>query len=211
MNRAQKLMASLIVLAFATPLDAQENADDAPPTPTIGTTPAAEAAVKEITDTPRHAIAVLYPTLNSNVKGTVRFEATPQGAKVDANLRGLEPGPHGFHIHEFGDCSSTDGESAGAHFNPSNAKHGGPTDAVRHDGDLGNIIADNQGVARLQLSDVKIALAGPETIIGRAMVVHEKADDLKSDPSGNSGTRIACGVIGIANPEAKAAGESTSE
>ena len=120
--------------------------------------------------------------------------------KVIADVTGLTPGKHGFHVHEFGDCSSPDGNSAGAHFNPTHKQHGAPDAADRHAGDLGNIEADAAGKAHLECTDKTMKLLGPDSIVGRAVIVHEKEDDLKTQPTGNAGGRVACGVIGVAKP-----------
>jgi Cu-Zn family superoxide dismutase len=128
----------------------------------------------------------------------VTFTLTTGGVRVEADIRGLTPGPHGFHIHEFGDCSSPDAMSTGGHFNPTKSEHGAPASTKRHVGDLGNIEADDDGHATLDLIDPALAFSGPNSIIGRGLVVHEKADDLKTQPTGNAGGRLAVGVIGIA-------------
>lgn len=147
---------------------------------------------------PTKAICVLHPTEGNDVRGTVTFTKTAEGVKVIADVSGLTPGKHGFHVHEFGDCSAPDGTSAGGHFNPEGTKHGAPTDVERHVGDLGNLQADADGNAYYEWTDTFIALSGPHSIIGRAIIVHAGEDDLKSQPSGNAGPRVACGVIGIA-------------
>jgi Cu-Zn family superoxide dismutase len=146
------------------------------------------------------AIAVLHPTTGSNVAGTVTFTASGDQVKVVADISGLTPGKHGFHIHEFGDCSDPKAASAGGHFNPTNHQHGAPDAENRHAGDLGNIEADASGKAHVDLTDRMMKLAGPDSIIGHAVIVHEKADDLKTQPTGDAGGRLACGVIGIAKP-----------
>jgi superoxide dismutase, Cu-Zn family len=115
------------------------------------------------------ATATLEPKSGSQVTGTVTFAKSGDEVQVVADVQNLKPGKHGFHIHEKGDCSAPDAMSAGGHFNPMHEHHGGPHTAERHVGDFGNI--------------------------GKSVIVHEKEDDLKTDPSGNSGTRIACGVI----------------
>jgi Cu-Zn family superoxide dismutase len=146
------------------------------------------------------ANVVLNPTEGNNVRGVVTFTQTGSSVKVVAHIEGLTPGKHGFHVHEFGDCSSKDGTSAGGHFNPAGAQHGAPEAAVRHAGDMGNIEADQSGVAHLEYVDPVAKLSGQGAIIGHGMIVHAKADDLKTQPTGNAGGRLACGVIGIAKP-----------
>lgn len=146
------------------------------------------------------AIAVVHPTTGSQVMGTVTFTAGADGVHVVADLTGLKPGKHGFHVHEFGDCSSADGSSAGGHFNPDKHEHAGPDAAQRHAGDLGNIEADASGKAHLEMTDKMMKLSGDHSIVGHAVIVHEKADDLKTQPTGDAGGRQGCGVIGIAKP-----------
>jgi len=142
------------------------------------------------------AVAVLQPTQGNKVEGTVTFTKTDKGIRVQANVSGLTPGKHGFHIHEFGDTSSTDGMAAGGHFNPHNMQHGSPTAEKRHVGDLGNLEADSQGHATLDLTDPALGFSGATSILGRGLVVHEKADDF-GQPTGNAGGRAAVGVIGV--------------
>jgi superoxide dismutase, Cu-Zn family len=144
------------------------------------------------------AVAVLQPTKGNSVRGTVTYEAVENGVRVVADVSGLTPGKHGFHIHEFGDCSADDGSSAGGHFNPGGEKHGAPTAEMRHAGDMGNIEADKDGHAKLDYVDRTMSLSGDHSILGHAVIVHEKEDDLKTQPTGNAGARVACGVIGIA-------------
>ena len=140
------------------------------------------------------ATAKLEAKSNSKVSGTVTFTKSGDDVEVTGDIQGLTPGTHGFHIHDKGDCSAADAVSAGPHFNPTHQHHGGPATAERHAGDLGNIEADKSGTAHVQWKG-KLSLSGADSIIGKSVVVHEKADDLKSDPAGNSGARIACGVI----------------
>ena len=151
-----------------------------------------------------HAIAVVHPTKGHQASGTVRFITVPTGVRVIAEITGLSPnGVHGFHIHEWGDCSAPDATSAGSHYNPDGHPHGGPHDAVRHAGDFGNLQADAQGNAKLDFVVDNITIAGLKNpVIGRSVIVHVKADDLKSQPTGDAGGRIGCGVIGIAKPTA---------
>ena len=140
------------------------------------------------------ASATLESKSGSQVTGTVTFTKTGDEVRVVADIQGLKPGKHGFHIHEKGDCSAADAASAGAHFNPTMKHHGGPATLDHHSGDLGNIEADASGKAHLDWKG-KMSIAGKDSIIGKSIVVHEKEDDLKTDPSGNSGARIACGAI----------------
>jgi Cu-Zn family superoxide dismutase len=148
---------------------------------------------------PLKAVAVLHPTAGNKVSGTVTFTEVADGVQVRAEISGLTSGNHGFHVHEFGDCSAADAASAGAHFNPENKPHAGPDSTERHVGDMGNVQADASGKARLEYVDHQISLTNDErSAIGRSVVVHAKADDLKSQPAGDSGARVACGVIGRA-------------
>ena len=140
------------------------------------------------------AVAKLEPKSGSQVTGTITFSKSGDDVRVVADIQSLKPGEHGFHVHEKGDCSAADAASAGGHFNPTHQHHGGPMTAEHHVGDLGNIAADASGKAHLDWKG-KMNLSGADSIIGKSVVVHEKEDDLKTDPAGNSGARIACGVI----------------
>lgn len=152
------------------------------------------------------AICVL--TGDKGVSGVVKFSQASADAPVEitGEIKGLTPGKHGFHVHEFGD--STQGcISAGPHFNPLSKTHAGPDDENRHHGDLGNVVAGDSGVANLQMTDKLCSLQdGANCIIGRSLVVHEKEDDLgrggddESLKTGNAGARLACGIIGRAKP-----------
>ncbi len=148
----------------------------------------------------RKAVSVLHPTEGFDVSGTVTFTKSDAGIVVEADVRGLPPGPgkHGFHIPEFGDCTSPDATSAGGHFNPEDTKHGAPWDEERHVGDLGNLEADKDGRAYLKMVDTVISFSGHRSIIGKAVVIHEEEDDFTTQPTGAAGARTACGVIGIA-------------
>ena len=144
------------------------------------------------------AVAVLQPTEGNSVHGVIRFAPAPDGVRVTALISGLAPGKHGFHVHEYGDATARDGSTAGGHYNPGHRAHGAPDALNRHEGDLGNITADADGNATVNFVDPQLSLDGPNSIIGRSVVVHAKADDLTSQPSGNAGPRVAVGVIGIA-------------
>ncbi|NUO82963.1 superoxide dismutase family protein [candidate division KSB1 bacterium] len=144
------------------------------------------------------AVAVLTPTQGNTASGVVTFTKVDGGVRVSANLMNVPVGDHGFHIHEFGDCSSADGVAAGGHFNPTKMDHAGPTAEKRHVGDLGNVTANAEGKVQLDYVDQHLAFAGPNSILGRGLILHAQPDDLKTQPTGAAGARIACGVIGIA-------------
>lgn len=143
------------------------------------------------------ATARLAPASGSHVAGTVAFESRADGgARLVGEVSGLEPGTtHGFHVHEKGDCSSPDAASAGGHFNPGGQPHGDPDGGMHHAGDLPNLTADAQGVAKVAIDAPNLMLEGDNTVVGRALVVHRDADDYRSQPAGNSGARLACAVI----------------
>lgn len=143
------------------------------------------------------AVARLEPTEGNNVRGTVTFTPEDNGVRVVANITGLSSGRHGFHVHETGDCSAPDASSAGGHFAPEGSPHGGPDDPrnERHAGDLGNIDVDASGVTTYDRVDSLLTLSGANSIVGKAVIVHEGEDDLTSQPSGDAGGRLACGVI----------------
>jgi Cu-Zn family superoxide dismutase len=143
------------------------------------------------------ATAELQPLGNSGLSGTVTFAQLDDAMRVEATVMGLSPGPHGLHIHENGDCSAPDGSSAGGHFAPDDDPHGAPTDppARHHVGDLGNLTADAAGMASLTQDDPELTLVGEYGVVGKAVIVHAGADDLTSQPGGDAGERVACGVI----------------
>lgn len=150
---------------------------------------------------PTRAVVVILPTDGSKVGGTVRFAQTEQGLTVTGEITGLAPGSkHGFHIHEFGDMTVKDGTGMGSHFNPTEMQHGLPEQAMRHVGDLGNIEADENGVAKVSKTFEGMNLAGRNSVLGRGVVVHDKPDD-GGQPVGNAGARIGYGVIGVAKSE----------
>ncbi len=148
-----------------------------------------------------HAVCVLHATEGNTAHGIVRFTAQGGKVRVVADIEGLTPNSeHAMHIHEFGDCSAPDGTSTGGHYNPEGHEHGLPDKAMRHAGDFGNLKADASGKAHLELIVDNLSIAGPKNpVVGYAMIVHAKPDD-GGQPTGNAGGRIACGVIGIANP-----------
>nr|3F7K_A Chain A, Copper,Zinc Superoxide Dismutase [Alvinella pompejana]3F7L_A Chain A, Copper,Zinc Superoxide Dismutase [Alvinella pompejana] len=147
-----------------------------------------------------HAVCVLKG--DSPVTGTIHLKEEGDMVTVTGEITGLTPGKHGFHVHEFGD--NTNGcTSAGGHFNPHGKEHGAPEDENRHAGDLGNVVAGEDGKAVINMKDKLVKLTGPDSVIGRTLVVHVDEDDLgrggheQSKITGNAGGRLACGVIGI--------------
>ena len=142
------------------------------------------------------ATASLEATKGNTTAGTVNFVQKGDKVAVTAKVSGLAPGSHGFHIHEKGDCSSGDGMSAGGHFNPQAKPHAHPATPDRHAGDLPMLVADSYGEATLTVElDVITIGAGAADIVGRSVIVHKDPDDFKTQPTGNSGARVACGVI----------------
>jgi len=148
------------------------------------------------------AICVLQGTEgNDDIRGTVTFTQQADGVLIEAHVMGLPASSkHGFHIHEFGDISKSDGTATGGHYNPMGHDHGAPSDTDRHEGDLGNIEVNSGGHAMYSRVDKVIQLNGPMSILGRGIIIHAGTDDLKTQPTGDAGARMAQGVIGIAKP-----------
>ena len=146
---------------------------------------------------PARATAQLQPTKGNKTFGEATFEQVGGKVRVVINVQGLRPGQeHGLHIHEVGDCSSGDGMSTKGHFNPHNKPHGHPSSGERHAGDLPAITGDKIGRGRVTADlDIISVTPGPASIIGRGLIVHADPDDYKTQPTGNAGARIACGVI----------------
>lgn len=182
------------------PEPTEAEAPTEPTEPTEAEAPAEEPVVAE---------AAIEARSKSKVGGTVTFTELEGGkVKVDANITGLEPGEHGFHVHETGDCSAPDAKSAGGHFNPTGAPHGAPAQGEHHAGDFGNITADDSGNATgsWEVDFISLEDGAENSVVGKAVVVHAKADDLKSQPSGDAGGRIGCGVIQVQDGGAAAEG-----
>lgn len=150
---------------------------------------------KAAADKKTAAVCVLEPIADSGVKGTLNFVQVGKKVTLTGEITGLTPGEHGFHVHEKGDLSDKKtGNSAGGHFNPAGHKHGKPDDAERHAGDLGNITADDKGVAKIDIHDEVISLNGDNSIVGKSIVVHESVDKF-TQPTGDAGGRVAFGLI----------------
>jgi superoxide dismutase, Cu-Zn family len=153
------------------------------------------------------------PTLTNNAQavlrnaqgetvGTATFTGTDSGVEMTLKVSGLEPGQRGFHIHAVGSCEPPDFESAGDHFNPTGAPHGFEASGGPHLGDLHNLEVDQNGVAEAQRTIEGATLGADEdrSLFGKALVIHADADDYRSQPSGNAGARVACGVIELVAP-----------
>jgi Cu-Zn family superoxide dismutase len=126
----------------------------------------------------------------------VHFQQLENGSvTVKVDLMGVPPGTHGFHIHENGSCGDN-GNAAGGHFNPNGSPHAGPTHPIRHAGDFGNVMADEKGEVHTSFTMDSVTVApGTTSAVGHAVILHGKADDLMTQPTGNAGPRIACGVV----------------
>jgi len=155
------------------------------------------AACQSMSPEPLRATAQLQPTKGNKTFGEATFEQVGDKVRVVVFVQGLKPGQeHGLHIHEAGDCSSGDGMSAKGHFNPHGKPHGQPTSGERHAGDLPALKAGKDGRAKIDVTlDVISIGQGPGNIIGRGLIIHADPDDYKTQPTGNAGARIACGVI----------------
>jgi Cu-Zn family superoxide dismutase len=141
------------------------------------------------------AMAVLTPISGSSVQGTAHFQELGDGSvDVVADLTGVPPGVHGFHIHDKGSCADN-GNAAGGHFNPMNMPHAAPEAQSHHAGDFGNVTADDKGEIHAHFTTRSITVReGATSVVGHAVVLHANPDDLTTQPSGNAGARIACGV-----------------
>ena len=143
----------------------------------------------------KSAVATLSPTATSGVTGIVVFSGGGNSVDVHVTAAGLQPGSiHGFHVHENGNCASADFMSAGAHFNPTHKPHG-PQDKPHHAGDMPSLLADPSGKIDARFTLEGVTLGGAEGFVGHAVILHATADDFDAQPAGNSGARIACGVI----------------
>jgi superoxide dismutase, Cu-Zn family len=144
------------------------------------------------------ASAVLQPTAGNTASGTVTFAQSGSKVRVNADIRGLKPNAqHGFHIHEKGDCSAPDATSAAGHFNPDGKPHGAAEHQPHHAGDLPPLVADASGVAKIsyEADSISVGSGAANDVVGRGLIVHRDPDDFTTQPTGNSGARVACGVI----------------
>ena len=148
------------------------------------------------------AVAVLHPTQGNNVSGILVFTQTSEGIRVQAEVSGLGNNTsHGYHIHLYGDCRASDGTSAGTHFNFEGSSTNPPADIDRITGNLGDLNANQNGEATADAIISKAVFNGPKSIVGKAVIVHAKPNDPSQPPIGAAGSRLACGVIGEANPD----------
>jgi Cu-Zn family superoxide dismutase len=159
-----------------------------------------EVSVPGEAETPVAARVQLKPTQGHRANGLLSFSSDGKGVRIGGTIKGLQPNAeHGFHIHEKGDCSAPDASSAGGHYNPDGHPHGKPLQGQPHHlGDLVNLRADAKGVANVDafIENATLHTSEASNVVGKAVVVHQKPDDYRSQPSGDSGDRIACGVIG---------------
>ncbi len=166
-------------------------ADQATATPSTPPVAASDASATS-------ANVQLAATAGHQVTGAISIVPMGDGVHLTGSLQGLPPnGEFGFHIHEKGDCSAPDASSAGGHFNPAGVEHGNPQGSPHHAGDMMNAKSDAQGAAQINahVDGLTLGDGGGSDVIGKAVVVHEKADDYQTQPSGDSGARVACGVI----------------
>ena len=201
---------TVLAAALALTLSAcneRSNVDDAatPPAAALPGEAAPEAsppAYAPIDNAPAAgAVAALAATAGNAASGELRFAAVDGGVHITGQVNGLAPGSeHGFHVHETGDCSAPDASSAGGHFNPAGTGHGRVGSPAHHAGDTDNITADGAGVARVdtRLEGATLGDGAPTDIIGKGVIVHADPDDYATQPTGNAGGRLACGVIGAA-------------
>jgi Cu-Zn family superoxide dismutase len=184
--------------------------------PAVTEEPMAEATALPATEpTPTEEVAAAQLSGPDGVTGVVNFTAMGDGAHMVARVEGATPGSHGFHLHQNGVCDPPEFTTAGDHFNPTAADHGGPQSAAHHAGDFGNIEVGADGTGNLELHVMGVTVAeGPNSIVGKSLVLHGGTDDLTTQPSGNSGPRIACGVVerveGVVEPPAADAAATAS-
>lgn len=202
MKRNVSLVAAALFIAAcgrnndaAPPADVPSPAGDSPSVAT-----ATEPETTATAETTPGAGVQLSATRGNTANGGLKITAAGTGVKLTGMIQGLKPDSEfGFHFHEKGDCSAPDATSAGAHFNPTNQQHGNPQAPPHHAGDMLNVKSDAQGVAEVSIDnpDVSLQSGQPNDVLGKALVLHAKPDDYKTQPSGDSGDRIACGVVAV--------------
>jgi superoxide dismutase, Cu-Zn family len=189
-----QLLVALIPLAVLSACNRKE-----PPPVTAAPPTAAPAATTPSTTAEANLVAAPSTTPNgTGPAGTLQLTATTSGVQITGTITGLPAkSEHGFHVHETGDCAAPDFKSAGEHFNPEKGQHAEPTAANRHLGDAPNITADENGTALVNVvvSGASLKDLGQHDLMGKALIVHARKDDYKTQPSGDSGDRIACAVI----------------
>ena len=201
MKYASLVAIAVLMAACGRKEDAAPTADTPPPagdSPSVATT--TEPETTSSAEATAGAAVQLSPTQGNTANGGLKITAAGTGVKISGMVQGLKPDSEfGFHFHEKGDCSAPDATSAGAHFNPGNQQHGNPQAQPHHAGDMLNVKSDAQGVAEVSIdnADVSLQSGQPNDILGKALVLHAKPDDYKTQPSGDSGDRIACGVVAV--------------
>ncbi|RJP81045.1 MAG: superoxide dismutase family protein [Candidatus Zixiibacteriota bacterium] len=183
----------------------QQQQQDAEDESLMGTRPASPTG--DVT----MAVAVMHRVEGAIPMGTVTFSERGDSMRVLVHLTGVPPGDHGFHVHEFGDCSDPLNNSMGGHFNPEGVDHGAPATEPHHTGDMGNLSVGPDSMAHADFFVDKMTFEDDHSILGRAVVLHTGTDDFVSQPSGNSGPPLACGVIGIARPQSATGTERMPE
>ena len=197
MNLSVRHLAAALAIACAA-VACSQPADPPPPPPPPAPAEPAPPPAPPAPQVASSLSAEMAPTEGNTATGTLTLSAVPGGVHITGSLSGVAAGgSHGFHVHETGDCSAPDAASAGGHFNPGGHPHGHPGQGEHHAGDMPNLVADDAGtlMVDVQVPGVTIGDGGGTDILGRALVLHAGADDYSSQPAGNSGPRIACGVI----------------
>lgn len=166
----------------------------------LGASPVAakKKASVEVPPKPRILSASIEAKSGAKLAGEVTFSITAKDVTVKVAVTGAPPGEHAVHLHEKGDCSAPDGNSAGGHWNPGNDPHGRWTKEHHHLGDIGNMTVGDDGKGEVTLTTDKwtVGSGHPNDVVGKSVIVHEKRDDFTSQPSGNAGGRIGCAVLG---------------
>lgn len=211
---------------FAAGAFAQAPAPEQQPAPPVEAAPAEPAmpaapSVPPVGQEPaqiNRLVVTMGSTEGNSAKGELTLSPDNRGLRITGSLTGLKAkSEHGFHVHQNGDCSAADGSSAGDHFNPTGAPHGNPTGdesgAQHHAGDMPNVVADDKGNANvdLRVQGVTLGDGGENDVLGKAVILHADADDYSSQPAGNAGARIACGVIAPPAPPEAAPVDDTSD